>query len=41
MIIRHIIYHYGIGDVDVPEKAIRDIPAVVEGILNKLPMASI
>lgn len=29
---------YGIGDVDNPERAINDIPEVVEGILNKLPI---
>jgi hypothetical protein len=29
---------YGIGDVDNPERAISDIPEVVEGILNKLPI---
>jgi len=32
---------YGIGDVDNPEKAIKDIPEVVEGILNKLLLAPI
>jgi hypothetical protein len=31
---------YGTGDVDNPERAISDIPEVVEGILNRLPIAS-
>lgn len=30
---------YGIGDVADPGRAISDIPEVVEGILNKLPIA--
>ncbi len=30
---------YGVGDVDNPERAISDIPEVVEGILNKLPIS--
>jgi len=30
---------YGTGDVDNPERAITDIPQVVEGILNRLPIA--
>ncbi len=30
---------YGTGDVDNPEKAISDIPEVVEGVLNRLPIA--
>lgn len=30
---------YGIGTVDDPERALHDIPLVVEGILNKLPIA--
>lgn len=29
---------YGVGDVDNPERAFRDIPEAVEGILNKLPL---
>lgn len=29
---------YGIGDVDDPQKAANDIPEVIEGILNKLPI---
>jgi hypothetical protein len=27
---------YGTGDVDDPQRAMNDIPEVVEGILNKL-----
>lgn len=30
---------YGIGDVDNPERAMSDIPEVVEGILSKLPIS--
>lgn len=30
---------YGTGDIDNPQRAISDIPEVVEGILNKLPLA--
>lgn len=29
---------YGVGNVDDPERAVRDIPEVVDGILNKLPI---
>lgn len=29
---------YGVGDVDNPERAISDIPEVVEGILKRLPI---
>lgn len=36
---RQVIWRgYGIGDVDDPQRAINDIPRVVEGILNKLPI---
>jgi|SRR6185503_16078304 len=32
---------YGVGDVDNPEKAVNDIPEVVDGILNKLPVTPV
>ena len=32
---------YAIGDVDNAERAINDIPEVVEGVLNKLPISPI
>jgi hypothetical protein len=32
---------YGIGEIVNPEKAIHDIPEVVEGIINKLPLKPI
>lgn len=35
----HVIWRgYGIGEIITPEKAIHDIPEVVEGIINKLPL---
>lgn len=36
----HVIWRgYGTGNVDNPERAMRDIPIVVNGILNTLPIA--
>lgn len=36
---RQVIWRgYGVGDVDDPQRAMEDIPRVVEGILNKLPI---
>lgn len=32
---------YGVGDVDNPETAVNDIPRVVEGIMNKLPIVPV
>jgi len=32
---------YGVGEVDNPEKAINDIPEVVQGIMNKLPLLAL
>jgi hypothetical protein len=37
--IQHVIWRgYGIGEIDNPQKAINDIPMVVDGIINKLPL---
>jgi hypothetical protein len=39
---RRVIWRgYGVGEVDNPQKAINDIPEVVEGILHKLPISPI
>ncbi|BAU55065.1 DUF4136 domain-containing protein [Mucilaginibacter gotjawali] len=36
---RHVIWRgYGRGEIENPEKAIHDIPEVVGGIINKLPL---
>ncbi|MDR3697426.1 DUF4136 domain-containing protein [Mucilaginibacter sp.] len=39
---RHVIWRgYGIGEIENPEKAIHDIPEVVQGIINKLPLTPV
>ncbi|MCC8426617.1 DUF4136 domain-containing protein [Mucilaginibacter sp. UR6-11] len=36
---RRVIWRgYGVGDIDDPERALTDIPRVVEGIMAKLPL---
>jgi hypothetical protein len=38
----HVIWRgYGVGEIINPEKAIHDIPEVVEGIISKLPLKPI